>query len=92
MSKRVKTSTAGFIVIWDDRGGMTTPYGNDDDCEGGITAFNDTVRVFASRKDAQRSIRISAANAKLQREQGRPVTDDFLGDARKNIRIVPLVG
>lgn len=78
-----------FIVVWDDYMGASYPMGWDDSCEGAIHARDDHVAVFPSRADARKAIRISAALARLHREQGKPVNEDFLS-AREGLRIVPL--
>ena len=87
---RKKTSPPGFIVIYDNEDGFVSPYGWDDDCEGAISCFGDTVAMFPDRKSALKAIRISTAFAKLNKAQGKPTNIDFI-DPPFRIKIVPLV-
>lgn len=79
----------GFIVLWDDEMGVCCPMGWDDDCDGALCCITDSVAIFPDRKAARRAIDISAKFAQLRRSQGKPVNLDFIGDARKNLRVVP---
>ena len=86
----VQRRGSACIVVWDDEMGMCVPMGWDADCAGAICACNRHVAVFASRAEARRAIDISSKFAALCRAQGRPANDDFMGDARKNLRVVML--
>lgn len=78
-----------FIVAYQsDLGGMTVPYGWDDDCLGAICSYSDSIALFTSRKLAQQAIRISARFAALRSAQGKPANTDFIADI-KNVRIIP---
>lgn len=91
MSKTTKPMLpVQFIVVWDDQSGICFPMGWDDDCEGAICAAGSAVAAFASRKEAMSAIRISSRFAELRKSQGRPANNDFLGDARRNLRVFPL--
>lgn len=79
----------GFIVLWDDEMGVCCPMGWDDDCAGALCCLHDTVAIFHDRKAARRAIDISAKYAQLCRAQSKPVNLDFIGDARKKLRVVP---
>lgn len=83
----------GFIVVFDDGQGLAAPYGWDADVDGGLEAYGKAVAVFATRKQAQHAIRISAAAARLAIAQGRlrPDGSDFVGPAARCIKVVPLV-
>lgn len=80
-----------FIVVWDDDQGICLPMGFDSECEGALEgiAKKDCIAIFPDRKAAQKAIDISAKHAALRKAQGKPANDDFLGAARKNLRIVP---
>ena len=65
--------------------------GWDDDCAGAICGVNKTVAMFDSRKAARTAINISTKFALLCKAQGKPVNLDFLGECRKNLRVVPCV-
>lgn len=77
-----------FIVLWDDNMGVCCPMGWDDDCDGALCCITDSVAIFPDRKAARRAIGISSKFAQLRRSQGKPVNLDFIGDARKNLRVV----
>jgi hypothetical protein len=79
----------GFIVLWDDQQGVNCPMGWDADCAGAICCMNDSVAIFSDRKAARKAIAISTKYALLCRAQGKPVNLDFLGECRKNLRVVP---
>lgn len=84
-----------YIVVWDDEQGLCCPMSWDPECDGAICGWRDEpVALFQSRQEARKAIRISAAHARLQVEQGKlkPDGSDFLGAAAKCIRIVPLKG
>lgn len=83
--------TKQFIVVFDDAASIVCPMGPDPDCSGALESFRGSVAVFDSRQAARRAIRISAAQARLRKEQGLPVNDDFLPDGLRCIHIVPLV-
>lgn len=76
-----------FMVVFDDEMGVCAPMGLDADCDGALCANSGPVALFTSRADARRAIRISTAYAKLRKEQGLPVNEDFLG-ALTFVRIV----
>lgn len=78
-----------FIVVWDDQQGVCAPLGWDEDCEGAICCDGDSVAIFASRKAARKAIDISAKFAALCKAQGRPANDDFIGEGKRNLRVIP---
>lgn len=78
-----------FIVLWDDEMGVCCPMGWDEDCDGALCCITESVALFDSRKAARKAIDISAKFAQLRRSQGKPVNLDFIGDARKKLRVVP---
>ena len=80
-----------YIVLWDDKQGVCGPMGWDDDCGGSLCCINKTIAIFPSRKAAQKAINISAKFAQLRLAQGLPANLDFVGTARKNLRIVECV-
>lgn len=61
-------------------GGPYWLYGWDEDCEGAITVNAGRPVIFPNRAEAMRAIRISTANAKLMKAQGKPACEDFLDD------------
>ena len=65
--------------------------GWDEDCEGSLCCINKTIAIFDSRKAARKAINISAKYSHLCLAQGKPVNLDFVGKARKNLRIVECV-
>ena len=81
-----------FLVVWDDQQGLCVPMVWDADCEGAIcggVGAKDRVALFTSRAAARKAIDISAKWAALNKAQGKPANDDFLGECRKNLRVVP---
>ena len=55
------------------------PMGFDEDCPGALCTMHDgRVALFRGKSAARKAIRISSAYARLCREQGRPVNEDFL--------------
>lgn len=76
-----------FIVVFDDESGMCVPMGADDDCKGAICACG-SVRLFRSRDDARKAIKISRAFALLNKAQGKPENTDFT-DAIKCVKVMP---
>ena len=89
-NKDPKEAGKEFIVVWDDQQGVCWPLGWDDDCEGAICANTNQVAAFSNRADARRAIKISERFAALCEAQGKPANDDFLGECRRNIHILPL--
>lgn len=78
-----------FIVVYDDNDCLCLPMGWDDDCAGALCSpTGDRVALFASREAARKAIDISAKFAALCRAQGKPANDDFIGTARKNVRVL----
>jgi hypothetical protein len=80
-----------FLVVWDDDQGIVMPMVWDSDCEGAICGGigpKDRVALFTSRKSARTAIGISTRYALLCKAQGKPANDDFLGECRKNLRVV----
>ena len=65
--------------------------GWDADCEGSLCCIQKTIATFDSRKAARKAIDISAKFAQLRLAQGLPVNLEFIGVARKNLRIVECV-
>ncbi len=80
-----------YVVLWDDEQGVCCPMGWDEDCEGSLCCINKTIAIFDSRKAARKAINISAKYSHLCLAQGKPVNLDFVGKARKNLRIVECV-
>ena len=78
------------IVVWADDMGLCIPMGWDDDCEGAICGFQKDVALFSDRREARRAIDISTKFAALCKAQGKPANEDFLGECRRNVRVVPL--
>lgn len=81
-----------YIVIYEDGDCLCIPQGWDKDCEGAICSGNteEAVAVFEGRKEDRKAIDISAKFAALEKAHGKPANDDFLGESRKNFRVVPL--
>lgn len=88
----MKRTIIGYAVQCDDGAALDGTYTFDPDVPGGVCrrGFNKPVAVFPDRASAARAIRISELAARLARERGEIVNDDFLGSNRKNIRIVRL--
>jgi hypothetical protein len=87
----MKKKPVGYIVVWnDDDNGISAHMGWDPECNGAIEYSGEAVAMFPTRADARKSIRISAANARLLREQGKVANDDFLGDGLKKLKVMPL--
>lgn len=79
-----------FMIIWDDEMGIAIPMAFDPDCQGAVCSLygKNRVALFNDRMLARRAILISTKNAELCRAQGKPANADFLGEYRKNIRVV----
>lgn len=79
-----------YMIVWDDDQGLCVPMAFDGDCAGAVCAIGhkNKVAVFADRKSARKAIDISAKFAALCKAQGKPANDDFLGECRKNLRVV----
>lgn len=80
-----------FVVVWDDEQGICAPMVWDAECEGAICGGigpKERVALFTSRKAARHAIDISSKWAALNKAQGKPVNEDFLGECRKNLRVV----
>lgn len=75
-----------YMVFWSDECGMCLPMGNDPDCEGALQIDESAPVLFTTIDEARTAVRISAAWATLQREQGNIFNDDFL-TSKKCIRI-----
>lgn len=82
---------SGFIVVWDDQMGVCAPLGWYDDCEGALCCASGSVAVFRSRAAAKKAIDISARFAALRKAQGKPTNEDFIGAARRNLRLLRLI-
>lgn len=80
-----------YVVLWDDKQGVCCPMGWDDGCAGSLCCINKTIAIFDSRKAARNAIDISTKYALLCRAQGGLVNLDFLGDFKKNLRVVECV-
>lgn len=80
-----------FVVLYDDDNGISCPMAWDDDCEGAIRGMwaKEKIATFASRKDARKSIDISAKFAALQKAQGKLENTDFT-EFRRNLKVVEL--
>lgn len=81
-----------FTVIYDDYDCLCVSMVWDQDCEGALCAgvgALDKVALFKSRADARKAIDVSAKWAALNKAKGLPHNDDFLGEYRKNLRVVP---
>lgn len=84
-----------FIIVWDDGQGICAPMVWNAECDGSVCVGignKDRVALFTSRADARKAIDISAKWAALNKAQGKIRDDDFLGEFRKNIRVVPCEG
>lgn len=79
----------GYIVVYDDDGGLCCPMGADEACAGAV-CVSKVVKIFPDRKSARKAIRISRAYAILNQEQGRPANTDFT-DGIKCIKVLPCV-
>ena len=77
-----------FMIYWNN-GDYAWPMGHDDSCVGAVCIDESKPVMFESRKDAEKAIRISKANATLRKDQGLPANDDFLQDTHL-IKIVKL--
>lgn len=79
-----------FIVVYSDDSAIQSPMTWDADCEGALccSCANDSIALFTSRADARKSIRISTAYARLQKEQGKPHGEDFT-TGLKHVHIQP---
>lgn len=66
--------------------------GWNDDCDGAICCYSNSIALFESRKEARTAIRISAAFARLGVEQKKWAVEDcdFIGPCAKHIKIVAL--
>ena len=84
--------SAKYIVVFDDDQSFCIPMMWDTDCHGALVAVRGggAIVLFNDRADARRAIRISAAYAKLRKEQGFPANEDFLS-ARSCVKVVPCV-
>lgn len=79
-----------FIIFWDDDQGVCAPMQWDPDCEGAVCALHKgEIALFDTKPAARRAIDISTKFALLQKAQGKPANDDFLGAAKACLRIVP---
>ena len=78
-----------FIVVYCVNDCIQMPMKFDKGCEGALCCGDaaDVVAAFADAAAARRAIRISERYARLCKEQGKPVNDDFLGPYRKNVKI-----
>jgi hypothetical protein len=82
---------SGFIVVWEDpKTEFGIPMSWDDSCEGAICASQEEVAVFSSRAAARRAIDISTKFAALCKAQGKPANEDFIGEVRHQLRVLPL--
>lgn len=79
-----------FIVVYCDNDCVQIPMKFDEDCKGALCCggAGDVVAAFADAAAARRAIRISERYARLCKEQGKPLNDDFLGPCRKNVKIM----
>jgi hypothetical protein len=79
-----------FMIFWNN-GDYCWPMGKDPDCDGAVHVDESEPVIFASRKDAEKAIRISKANAQLRKAQGLPVNTDFIDDLHcvKIVRVKP---
>lgn len=87
----MKKSELPLLVCWDNDMGLCVPMMWDSDFRLALCGFSagGTVAIFADRKSAMKSIDISAKWNALLKAQGRPYSEDFLGESRKHIRILP---
>jgi hypothetical protein len=81
-----------FIICFDDQCGFTVPMGWDKSCAGAVCCISekDEVVMFADKPAARKALLISGLWARLQKEQGIPCCEEFLGKQR-DLRIVPVV-
>lgn len=84
-----KNKPVGYMVLYNDNGGLVFPYGQDPDCAGAITGDDDAPILFGTRAAARRAVTISERYARLCVAQGTPANEDFT-TGRKSIRIVPV--
>jgi hypothetical protein len=81
-----------FIVVYNDDDCLCLPMQWDSDCKGALCVCGTgDIVVFSDRKAARRAIDISSKFAALCKAQGKPANEDFLGDCRKHVRIMPCV-
>lgn len=86
----MKQKTIGYMVFYKSEDGLINfPMGADPSCAGAIQSDDSAPVLFPSRQDARKAIRISAANARLLREQGEPENTDFTVDIGL-IKVVPV--
>lgn len=81
-----------FIVCYDDQEALCVPMVWDETCDGAIcceVTKTDNVAIFTSRKSARKAITISAKWNALLKAQGKIHNEDFEGESRKNLRIMP---
>lgn len=87
MSKKPKA----FIIVYDSDESFCVPCSEDSDCPGAVcTMDNGPIRLFSSRKEAARAIRITRAFALLTKAQGLPYNEDFV-EGLKFVRILPCI-
>ena len=84
-----------YIVVYDDGDCLCIPMAADKDCEGALCCSSidgsDKIVLFTDRKEARKAIEISTKFALLRKSQGKPENADFIGDCRKNVKIIPCV-
>mgnify|MGYP000614904636 CR=1 FL=1 len=80
-----------FIVVFYDGNCLHIPMTWDADCDGALccSSIEEAAAVFHNRADAKKAIRVSTAFAKLSKEQGKTVNEDFIS-CLKHIHIQPL--
>lgn len=90
----MRKKIVGYIVIFCDGEGLDVPYTFAPGVPGGIESRSsyEPVAMFATRKEAQRAIRISTLAALLAKERNEIANDDFADPKlRKCVRIVAVV-
>lgn len=84
-----------FIVVFDNGDCLCIPMVEDKDCQGALSCGSmdgkDKVALFLDRKQARKAIEISTKFALLCKSQGKPVNVDFIGYAKKCVKIIPCV-
>lgn len=80
---------AGYMVFFNDLGGLCIPMGADPGCEGALQADDDAPLLFASRPGARKAITISERWNRLLEAQGKRSNDDFTTH-KARLHIVPV--
>ena len=80
------------MVVWDDDNtGVCCPMGDDPEWQGAL-CVGSKARVFGTRSEARKAIRISVKYWELHGLLGIPQNSDFAPECRKNLKVMELVG